>query len=162
MAYDSRVYRILVASPSDVLEERDAAVRVMQDWNDLHSYNRHVVILPLRWETHAAPEYNVRPQDVINRSIVDDCDMLVGIFWTKLGTPTGEADSGTLEEIERVAKAGKAAMLYFSHVPVDPNRVDLKQMELVKSFRERILANALVETFGSSLDFRDKFANQLN
>ena len=85
--------------------------------------------------------------------------MLVGIFWTKLGTPTGEADSGTLEEIERVAKAGKPVMLYFSHVPVDPNRVDFTQMELLKSFRNRILANALVETFGSSLDFRDKFAN---
>jgi hypothetical protein len=76
-----------------------------------------------------------------------------------LGTPTGEADSGTLEEIERVAKAGKPVMLYFSHVPVDPNRVDFTQMELLKSFRNRILANALVETFGSSLDFRDKFAN---
>jgi len=99
MAYDSRVYRILIASPSDVLEEREAAVRVMQDWNDLHSNNRRVVILPLRWETHTAPEYNVRPQEAINRRIVDDCDLVVGIFWTKLGTPTGEADSGTLEEI---------------------------------------------------------------
>jgi hypothetical protein len=47
MAYDSRVYRILIASPSDVLEEREAAVRVMQDWNDLQSYSRRVVILPL-------------------------------------------------------------------------------------------------------------------
>ena len=161
MAYDSRVYRILIASPSDVLEEREAAVRVMQDWNDLHSNNRRVVILPLRWETHAAPEYNVRPQEAINRRIVDDCDLVVGIFWTKLGTPTGEADSGTLEEIERVAKAGKPVMLYFSHVPVDPNRVDLKQMEQLRTFKEGILANALVETFGSPLDFRDKFANQL-
>jgi len=95
----------------------------------------------------------MRPQEAINRRIVDDCDMLVGIFWTKLGTPTGEADSGTLEEIERVAKAGKPVMLYFSHVPVDPNRVDLNQMGLLKSFRDRILANALVETFSSSLDF---------
>jgi len=161
MAYDSRVYRILIASPSDVLEEREAAVRVMQDWNDLNSNNRRVVILPLRWETHTAPEYNVRPQEAVNRRIVDDCDLVVGVFWTRLGTPTGEADSGTLEEIERVAKAGKPVMLYFSHVPVDPNRVDLKQMERLKNFKERLLPNALVETFGSSLDFRDKFANQL-
>jgi len=161
MAYDSRVYRILIASPSDVLEEREAAVRVMQDWNDLNSNNRRVVILPLRWETHTAPEYNVRPQEAVNRRIVDDCDLVVGIFWTRLGTPTGEADSGTLEEIERVAKVGKPVMLYFSHVPVDPNRVDLKQMERLINFKERILSNALVETFGSALDFRDKFASQL-
>jgi hypothetical protein len=161
MAYESRVYRVLIASPSDVLEEREAAVRVMQDWNNLHSDNRRVIVLPLRWETHTAPEYNVRPQEAINRRIVDDCDLLVGIFWTRLGTPTGEADSGTLEEIERVAKAGKPVMLYFSHVPVDPNQVDLEQMEKLKNFKERISSNALVETFGSSLNFRDKFASQL-
>ena len=52
-------------------------------------------------------------------------------------------------------------MRYFSHVPVDPNRVDLRQMERLRSFREGILSNALVETYGSPLDFRDKFANQL-
>jgi len=161
MAYDSRVYRILIASPSDVSEEREAAVRVMQDWNNLNSNNRKVVILPLRWETHTAPEYNVRPQEAINRRIVDDCDLVVGIFWTKLGQPTGEADSGTLEEIERVAKAGKPVMLYFSHVPVDPDKVDLAQLERLRGFKKNVLSNALIETFSSALDFRDKFANQL-
>src|SRR5438445_2225299 len=161
MAYNSRVYRILIASPSDVLDERDAAVRVMQDWNNLHSNTRSVVILPLQWETHAAPEYNVRPQEAINRQIVDDCDMVVGIFWAKLGTPTGEADSGTLEEIERAAKAGKPVMLYFSHVPIDPDLVDLNQLAKLRAFRESVKTTALVETFGKSLDFRDKFASQL-
>jgi hypothetical protein len=107
MAYDGRVYRILIASPSDVDEERDTAVRVIQEWNDLYSYSRKVVLLPLRWETHTAPEYGTRPQEIINRAIVDECDLLVGIFWTRIGSPTGSADSGTLEEIERVATAGK-------------------------------------------------------
>lgn len=161
MAFDSRVYRILIASPSDVFEERETAVRVMQDWNDLNSNNRRVVVLPLRWETHTAPEYNVRPQEAINRRIVDDCDLIVGVFWTKLGTPTGIADSGTLEEIERVAKAGKPVMLYFSHVPMDPNKVDISQMDRLRRFKETVLSNALIESFGSSLEFRDKFASQL-
>jgi hypothetical protein len=161
MAYDSRVFRVLIASPSDVTEEREVAVRVMDDWNDLHSRTRHVAILALRWETHAAPEYNVRPQEAINRRIVDDCDMVVGVFWTKRGTPTGEADSGTLEEIERAAKNGKPVMLYFSHVPVDPRDVDLRQMERLRIFKESVMSHALIETYGSSLDFRDKFANQL-
>ena len=114
MAYDSRVYRILIASPSDVEEEREIAVRVIQEWNDLYSYSRKVTLLPLRWETHTAPEYGTRPQEVINRTIVDQCDLLVGVFWTRLGSPTGEADSGTLEEIARVGDAGKPVMLYFS------------------------------------------------
>jgi len=89
MPYDSRTYRVLIASPSDVEDEREIAVRVIQEWNDLHSYNREIVLLPLRWETHAAPEYGVRPQEVINRQIVDNCDLLIGVFWTRIGTPTG-------------------------------------------------------------------------
>lgn len=89
MPYDRRTYRVLIASPSDVEDEREIAVRVIQEWNDLHSYNREIVLLPLRWETHAAPEYGVRPQEVINRQIVDNCDLLIGVFWTRIGTPTG-------------------------------------------------------------------------
>jgi hypothetical protein len=161
MAYDSRIYRVLVASPSDVHEEREVAVRVMQDWNNLHSYTRRTAVLPLRWETHTAPAFNVRPQEVINRQIVDDCDLVVGIFWTKLGSPTGEADSGTLEEIERVAKAGKPVMLYFSNVPIPPDSVEAAQIERLRAFKQAIQRNALIETFKSSLEFRDKFANQL-
>jgi len=72
MAFDSRVYRIVIGSPSDVEEERDIAVRVIQEWNDLHSYTRKVVLLPLRWETHTAPDYGTRPQEVINeQSLID-------------------------------------------------------------------------------------------
>src|SRR5947209_17298538 len=99
MSFAARVFRVLIASPSDVTDERDIAVKTIQEWNDLHSPGRQVVLLPLRWETHSAPEYGRRPQEVINRQIVDHSDLLIGIFWTRIGSPTGEADSGTLEEI---------------------------------------------------------------
>jgi hypothetical protein len=147
MAYEGRVYRVLIASPSDVEDEREAAVRVIQEWNDLYSYTRKIVLLPLRWETHTAPEYGTRPQEVINRAIVDQCDLLVGIFWTRLGSPTGIAESGTLEEIERVGKAGKPIMLYFSRVPIDPERIDASQNERLKEFKTKSYPQGLVENF---------------
>src|SRR5262245_19521268 len=161
MAYDSRAFRILIASPSDVDEEREIAVRVIQEWNDLYSYTRKVALLPLRWETHTAPEYGTRPQEVINRASVDQCDLLVGIFWTRIGSPTGLADSGTLEEIERVGKAGKPIMLYFSRVEIDPERIDLSQIEKLKKFRENTYPKGLVENYKKVIEFRDKFAKQL-
>jgi hypothetical protein len=114
MSYGARVFRILTASPSDVEDERELAVRTIQEWNDLHSADRRGVLLPLRWETHSAPRYGERPQEVINRQVVDHADLLIGVFWTRVGTPTGIAESGTLEEIERVAAEGKLVMLYFS------------------------------------------------
>jgi hypothetical protein len=161
MAYDSRVYRILIASPSDVENEREVAVRVIQQWNDLYSYVRKVVLLPLRWETHTAPEYGTRPQEVINRAIVDECDMLVGVFWTRIGSPTGVADSGTLEEIERVGTAGKPVMLYFSRMGVDPEKIDGSQVERLRVFKSRSYPTGLIENYQNIVEFRDKFARQL-
>lgn len=161
MAYDSRVYRVLIASPSDVEEEREIAVRVIQEWNDLYSYTRKVTLLPLRWETHTAPEYGTRPQEVINRTIVDQCDLLVGVFWTRLGSPTGEADSGTLEEIARVGDAGKPVMLYFSKAGIDPDLLDLTQIEKLKEFKSKTYPKGLIESYKSVIEFRDKFSKQL-
>jgi hypothetical protein len=161
MPYDARVYRILIASPSDVEEERELAVRVIQEWNDLYSYSRKVVLLPLRWETHTAPEYGTRPQEVINRAIVDQCDLLLGMFWTRIGTPTGAAESGTLEEVERVAGAGKPVMLYFSKAGIDPATLDLDQVARLKMFKEKTYPNALTESYKSIIEFRDKLAKQL-
>jgi hypothetical protein len=161
MAYDCRVYRILIASPSDVDDEREIAVRVIHAWNDLHSYGRKLALFPLRWETHTAPDYGSRPQEVINRAIVDDCDLLVGIFWTRIGSPTGMADSGTLEEIERVGKAGKPIMLYFSSVGADPDKIDPIQIERLKEFKTITYPKALVEKYKSHIEFRDKFTSQL-
>jgi hypothetical protein len=161
MAYDARVFRILIASPSDVEDEREIAVRVIHEWNDLYSHSRNVALLPLRWETHTAPEYGVRPQEIINRAIVDECDLLVGIFWTRVGSPTGIAESGTLEEIERVGTAGKPIMLYFPRVEIDPERIDLTQIERLKKFKEKTYPKGLVENFKKAIEFRDKFAKQL-
>jgi hypothetical protein len=144
-----------------VEEEREIAVAVIQQWNDLYSYSRKVVLLPLRWETHTAPEYGTRPQEVINRAIVDQCDLLVGIFWTRIGSPTGLAESGTLEEIERVGQAGKPIMLYFSRVEIDPDRIELSQVEKLKAFKAKTYPQGLVESYRKIIEFRDKFYKQL-
>lgn len=161
MAYEAKVFRVLIASPSDVDEEREIAVKTIQEWNDLNSPERRIVMLPLRWETHSAPEYGTRPQEVINRQIVDHCDILIGIFWTRIGSPTGVSDSGTLEEIERVAGQGKTVMLYFSQIKKDPNSIELEQLQKLREFKEKTFPKALVESFSSQIEFRDKLAKQI-
>lgn len=161
MAYEAKVFRILIASPSDVEEERELAVKTIQEWNDLNSNERQIVLLPLRWETHSAPEYGKRPQEVINRQVVDFSDLLIGIFWTRIGSPTGVSDSGTLEEIERVAKQGKPVMLYFSQVKKDPNQIDIEQLKSLRDFKEKTFPKALVENYSSQVEFRDKLAKQI-
>lgn len=161
MSYEAKVFRVLIASPSDVEEEREIAVKTIQEWNDLNSAERQIVLLPLRWETHTAPEYGRRPQEVINRQMVDHCDLVIGVFWTRIGSPTGVADSGTLEEIERVAGQGKPVMLYFSQVKKDPNLIELDQLKRLREFKEKTFPKALVENYSTQVEFRDKLAKQI-
>ncbi|MFC3531427.1 hypothetical protein ACFOLG_04450 [Vogesella facilis] len=161
MAYEAKVFRVLIASPSDVDEEREIAVKTIQEWNDLNSPERRIVMLPLRWETHSAPEYGTRPQEIINRQIVDHCDILIGIFWTRIGSPTGVSDSGTLEEIERVAGQGRTVMLYFSQIKKDPNSIEIEQLQKLREFKEKTFPKALIESFSSQIEFRDKLAKQI-
>jgi hypothetical protein len=67
----------------------------------------------VRWETHSYPATGERPQGIINRQIVDSGHLLIGIFGNRVGTPTGEAQSGTIEEIEQFRKTGRYVALYF-------------------------------------------------
>src|SRR5688572_29161035 len=114
MPFQATAYRVLIASPSDVPDERKLANEIVHQWTAIHGASTQTVLLPVMWETHTAPEMGDRPQSIINRQIVDDSDALVGIFWTRIGTPTGVAESGSVEEIERFINSAKPAMLYFS------------------------------------------------
>lgn len=55
--------------------------------------------------------------------------ILVAVFWTRLGTDTGEYASGTMEEVEEFRAAGKPVLLYFSSGPIAPERIDSEQHE---------------------------------
>ena len=136
MPYNATVYRVMIASPGDVLTERSIIREVLSEWNIVNSDTRKIVLLPVGWETHTSPSMGDRPQSIINKQILKDSDLLVGVFWTRIGTATDEYVSGTVEEIEEHIKAGKPAMLYFSVVPVHPDSVDSGQYSELKKFKE--------------------------
>jgi hypothetical protein len=162
MPYVAQVLQILIASPGDVNDERELITQVIHEWNYLNSRERSVVLLPLRWETHAYPEMNTAPQTAINKQVVDHCDMAIGVFWTRLGTPTETAESGTAEEIARVAQAGKPVMLYFSEAKIRPQSIDLDQYKKLMEFKSILTPNALIEAYSTVTEFRDKLRMQLD
>jgi len=161
MSYRAVVYRVMLASPGDVSTERRVAAEVIHEWNAIHSNDRHIVLIPVGWESHASPAMGDRPQAVINRQILRDSDLLVAIFWTRLGSPTGASVSGTVEEVEEHLQAGKPAMIYFSSAPVRPDSVDDQQYSALRSFKEECRRRGLVEEYESISEFREKFARQL-
>ncbi len=147
MSFKSETYRVMIASPSDMAEERVAAEQAVHDWNQMHAVAEGVVLLPVRWETHATPVSGVRPQDAVNQQLVKESDILIGMFWTKLGTRTGAAESGTVEEIDQFVAAKKPALLYFSARPIDPSKIDIDQHKKLKQFKEETYKTALAGTF---------------
>jgi hypothetical protein len=154
-------YRVLIASPSDLEEERRAATDAINDWNAQHAAAEAVVLLPVKWETHARPQSGIRPQEAINRQLVGSSDLLVGMFWTKLGTNTGVAESGTVEEVDQFVSAGKPALLYFSGRPIDPNKIDLTQQRKLRQFKATTYKNALVGGFASTAELRQMLLRDL-
>lgn len=142
MSYSAIVYRVLIASPSDVQEERQVIPAAIHDWNNQHSVGKGIVLLPVMWETHAAPMLG-RPQEVINSQLVRSCDMLIGCFWTRLGSPTGIADSGTVEEIDWFVEQERSVMLYFSKRAM-PSDCDLTQVQKVRDFKNKMSKGALI------------------
>lgn len=161
MTYEAQVFQILIASPGDVQDERKVLADVIYEWNSVNSRDRKVVLLPLRWETHSSPEMGSSAQAVINSQVVDQCDMAIGVFWTRLGTPTSEAESGTAEEIERVGNAGKHVMLYFSKAKVDMDQLDINEYVRLKEFKAKTYPQGLVESYENIIDFREKLTRQL-
>lgn len=161
MAYQATVYKVMIASPSDVASERSIIREIVNEWNIVNTDVRKTVLLPVGWETHTSPAMGDSPQSIINKQILRGCDLLVGVFWTRLGTPTVDYASGTVEEIEEHIKEGKPAMLYFSGAPVLPDSVDAAQYSELKKFKESCKSRGIFETYVDLNDFRSKFYRQL-
>lgn len=138
MPFSSTVFKVLIASPSDVPSERKIIAQALNDWNSLHSEEHGQLLLPVMWETHSAPAMGDRPQAIINEQVVKSCDMLIGAFWTRIGSPTGVEESGTVEEIKWFLGQKKPVMLYYSKAPVDIDNVDMGQYEKLKQFKTSI------------------------
>jgi hypothetical protein len=154
MSFRAQVLRVLIASPSDLEKEREVATAAIHDWNVQHAMAEGVVLLPVRWETHATPRANIRPQQAINEELVGSSDILIGMFWTKLGSNTGVAESGTVEEINQFVADDRPAMLYFSKRKLDSRTLDRAQQRKLRVFRTTTLKRALVGNFRSAVELR--------
>lgn len=162
MAYRATVIQVLIASPGDVSAERDIIREVIHEWNDINASSAEIVLAAIGWDSHATPEVGDRPQEIINRQIAGDCDLLVGVFWTRLGTPTGKAGSGTVEEIEEHVAAGKPAMIYFSSTPVAPDSIDSEQYKRLQEWKRQFRDKALVRDYSNRDEFRSLFYRHLH
>lgn len=110
----AKIIRIMFACPSDIQDELNIFFREVNDWNTNNSEEYGVALLPKHWSTHSHPRLSGRPQAVVNNQITDKADFLIAVIGNKLGSSTGVAESGTVEEILRFHDSGRPVKLYFS------------------------------------------------
>ena len=155
MAFPANVLRVMIASPSDTVSARDAVERALYDWNQSNSANRHVVLMPWRWETSAVPETGAHPQSLINAQGVAQSDIVIALFGSKLGTPTPAHVSGTVEEITEAEGKGVPVHIYFSTAPL-PHDVDTEQLEGLRTFKRELQDRALYGEYASESELTFK------
>jgi hypothetical protein len=164
MAGTRKFFRVFLASPGDLVEERGVAKQVIDEYNsqlaDALGYHADLV----GWED-TLPGIG-RPQALINRDL-DGCDLFVGMLWKRWGSPpetSGEFTSGFEEEYVRSMRRFEAEQrpqihLLLKHIDqaslVDPG----DQLKRVQGFRERVFAERklLAKTFATILDFEQTF-----
>ncbi|PZT89365.1 MAG: DUF4062 domain-containing protein [Gordonia sp. (in: high G+C Gram-positive bacteria)] len=140
--------QVMIASPSDVLEAREAVYTALSRWNEANTSSRKIALIASRWETGAVPMLGDHPQALINKQLVAKADIVIALFGSRMGQATPSAVSGTAEEIAEAEAAGKPVHLYFSTAP-HANDVDPAQLQALRKFKEAIEERGLYGTFNS-------------
>ena len=162
-----RLIRVFLASPGDVPEERARASTVIARVNERHALSQGILLQLWRWEKDAVPEVG-RAQENINRSL-DGAAVVVLIIWNRIGTPTGEAESGTVEEFERAVERNLATgwprvMVYYCDRPSPPATTEdqLEQAGRVLKFKKRHQRDVLSASYGTASDFEQLLETHLD
>jgi tetratricopeptide (TPR) repeat protein len=145
-----QVVRLVVVSPSDVQFERDAVSSIVDELNDDIASTLGITLAVAKWETDAYPGFHLAgPQGLIDDVLrIEESDIVIGIFWTRFGTPTRDADSGTEYELRKAVKAWEEnkkpqVMVYFNKTPYNPKRHEMDQWAKVLAFQDSFSENGL-------------------
>lgn len=176
------IYKIFLASPQDVLEERERFKRTVNCTNMMLSNMKVSARLELyAWE-QVPPGLGLPEEVILQRIPIKDCDIFVAIFWKRLGSPPGTFGtngkpflSGTEQEIEEAIHARSqnekkrpAIMIFLKTDPIPApaalSKEDIEQLGRLKQYLERFEVGgehpALVTTFKSKRSAKSDVTKQ--
>ena len=164
-----KLLRVFVASPGDVHDERGIVREVIEDVNRTSGQEKWNVLSVTGWETDARPSFGADPQFLVNEQIADmsQYDLFVGILWSRFGTPTPRARSGTEEEFNRAVGEHRKhrrpeIMFYFRQSPTNlTTREQIAQKDKVLEFREKLQGGGLTWDYQDIEEFRRLFHKHL-
>lgn len=160
--YKATVIETFIATPGDVEKEREIIRNVITEWNRINSKSRGIVLKDLGWENDVYSSFSAsRPQESINEQILGHSDLLIGVFWTRIGTSTGGYISGSVEEITKHIMEDKPVLLFFSSMPIKPESLDQTQYSKLLEFKNECAKKGLYNEYNTAEEFTECFRNQL-
>ncbi|EJF1759244.1 hypothetical protein ACX843_003433 [Vibrio cholerae] len=169
MARSETIINVFVASPGDVSDERSALESIISELNRTWSRSLNLRLELVKWETDIHPGFGKYPQDVINQQLNDEYDIFIALFWSKVGSPTDVAESGTIEEFERAYQKHKNdpssldIMVYFKDQAIPPSKMDYVQLRKLQSLKVQMgEKGGLYWTFDSTEDFENLLRGHLS
>jgi Domain of unknown function (DUF4062) len=158
------LFRLFIASPSDVKEERMIVQKTVDELNVTFTPQANIKIEVINWEKNVYPGVGDDAQHVVNKVINDDYDIFIGIMFSRFGTPTKRDSSGTKEEFERAynnyskEKLTPSIMIYFKNGAIEFDDIIPDQISAIQSFKENLKSKGvLYKDFKQVSDFEQMF-----
>jgi hypothetical protein len=134
---------IFLASPNDVSAERELVVRAVNEWNTIRGRSKSIYFEILRWESSVPAGFGNDGQDFINSTISDQYDVFIALFWTRVGSATPRAISGSVEEYDRALQRYETGediqiAFYFKDYPIEIKSIDLDQISSLRDLKKRL------------------------
>ena len=163
MATKMNSYKVFIASPTGLEDEREAFVKEINDYNDIEALPRDVFFQPIGWE-NTLPGIG-RPQSLINEQL-KICEYFVLVLHDRWGSYPGYnekgATSGTMEEYKialdcyRDAHSPmKQVVCLFKSIPPNQLADPGPQLQKVLEFKKKLESEKLLlyGTFSSLTEF---------
>jgi hypothetical protein len=164
-----RILRVVVASPNDVKAERDILPNIIDELNRGIAADKRLILELSRWETDTYPGFHPEgPQGLIDPILdIANCDILIGIFWKRFGTPIKDGQSGTEHEFQCAYESWKKngspqIMFYFCKKAYTPQSVEeTQQWGKVLEFKKQFPQEGLSWNYKNKSEFEKLLRNHL-
>ena len=74
------IYELLISCPGDVLDYFDVLKESVENFNRVLGALNNIEVVIKHWSTDSYPESGDKPQELLNKQFVRDCDAAVVIF----------------------------------------------------------------------------------
>jgi hypothetical protein len=167
---ENKKIKILIASPSDTEQEREVLKWKLAEKFRMKGYEEQTGfrLIVEGWESMPPQQGNA--QEVINRLLLSQVNIVLGVLRHKIGTPTAKAISGTAEEILYALKGNPKELLgmvyFYSKKPRitvgDPgtNSV-ISQWKALEKFKKEVQSLAVYKPYSSFDDLLENVVDDV-